>query len=968
MQPINHYNYNSKFESVEKQKKMSWKQMIVKFFALIIVLSWFWVIYYGALHGLAFLSDTHWKMDSPKGSPSDTAIHAAYNLFPHKVTENQFTSLIIISSETENVIQDENVRNFTYQLQDAAVDCGDNQKEKMIDACFIRGSESYFNLRNDLERKLMKYKFVAKNEKATLIYFFTNDHNMGNTYQYAMFDNLQNNYIDKFVAKHPNYKVEQTYEQLILRDGQTQVIGDFEHADIMTLPIACLVLFAVVGTPAILTLFTLSASALTGFLIMIPMADAPKDKRVNFPSFSPSIFVCMLLAMALDYALFLFVRYREALDEELWKKTNENVVDNLNDIETNNSNSNNDNNITTDMNMIAVYKVLSTSGKVVFLSAFILAASFFGLSFVNVPMVSSIGIGGAVVVLSTMVVNLTLVPSILLLVGQYLYCRNCCCNKKSKGNNNSRTEEIDNMKAFDYEALDTTAASKRNTKNNKCTCHYICTNHTKVLQGFYYRIGKFVEKRKFVVAFIIFGITAAFIPILLRINISTDQLLITPRNAPSLKAFLTMEKYELAKGLISPINVIVVPPTKQKDQTLLTYPCADDDVDFKIEADNHYIGDYIKSCSDALTLMPDFCKTKKKLEHVDVHKIAVHFCQKTCPEYCPSDRYRILEEEVFDKIALFKKELRKMYKESSPNNYKKGIAFFEDITSLSNGTTIHPSTAISILNKENSKLAETVLGNPTIDSLYVEKFKNLASYDRNAVYLKVYPNEYSFNEDAIQLMLNIRKLSNYTEFKDYKFYVASQPAQVYDLTTQVYQQCPPIVVGIIVVVVFVLSGLAFRSLILSFRLLITISVTIIWVGTFTILIFDAIGFGIYWLVPVCCVPIVTGLTLDYDTFLISRIYEFRIEGYSSRNAILKGLKVSGSSITYAGLIMATAFSALIFTPEYVLNEFGAVLVLSSLLDTVVVHGFLVPSLMFIGGDEWLWWPNKMPEVTKEDDN
>ena len=150
--------------------------------------------------------------------------------------------------------------------------------------------------------------------------------------------------------------------------------------------------------------------------------------------------------------------------------------------------------------------------------------------------------------------------------------------------------------------------------------------------------------------------------------------------------------------------------------------------------------------------------------------------------------------------------------------------------------------------------------------------------------------------------------------------------------------------------------------------MITISVTIIWVGTFTILIFDAIGFGIYWLVPVCCVPIVTGLTLDYDTFLISRIYEFRIEGYSSRNAILKGLKVSGSSITYAGLIMATAFSALIFTPEYVLNEFGAVLVLSSLLDTVVVRGFLVPSLMFIGGDEWLWWPNKMPEVTKEDDN
>ena len=67
-------------------------------------------------------------------------------------------------------------------------------------------------------------------------------------------------------------------------------------------------------------------------------------------------------------------------------------------------------------------------------------------------------------------------------------------------------------------------------------------------------------------------------------------------------------------------------------------------------------------------------------------------------------------------------------------------------------------------------------------SLYAINFYNEAEESLNR-YLKVYPNEYSFNEDAIQLMLNIRKLSNYTEFKDYKFYVASQPAQVYDLTT-----------------------------------------------------------------------------------------------------------------------------------------------------------------------------------------
>ena len=83
--------------------------------------------------------------------------------------------------------------------------------------------------------------------------------------------------------------------------------------------------------------------------------------------------------------------------------------------------------------MVAVYKVLKTSGKVVFLSATI-PASFFGLSFVDVPMVSSIGIGGAVVVLSTMVVNLTLVPSLLILIGPYLYSCHGCSSSGSSDN------------------------------------------------------------------------------------------------------------------------------------------------------------------------------------------------------------------------------------------------------------------------------------------------------------------------------------------------------------------------------------------------------------------------------------------------------------------------------------------------------------------------------------------------------
>ena len=100
---------------------------------------------------------------------------------------------------------------------------------------------------------------------------------------------------------------------------------------------------------------------------------------------------------------------------------------------------------------------------------------------------------------------------------------------------------------------------------------------------------------KFAVSFIIFAITA-FVPILLDIHISINQLLVTPRNATSLRAFLTMKKFEIPRGLTSPINIMV--GARLSDTNFRSMPCSDDDIDFKIEADNHYIGEYLQSCSD----------------------------------------------------------------------------------------------------------------------------------------------------------------------------------------------------------------------------------------------------------------------------------------------------------------------------------------------------------------------------------
>ena len=60
--------------------------------------------------------------------------------------------------------------------------------------------------------------------------------------------------------------------------------------------------------------------------------------------------------------------------------------------------------------------------------------------------------------------------------------------------------------------------------------------------------------------------------------------------------------------------------------------------------------------------------------------------------------------------------------------------------------------------------------------------------------------------------------------------------------------------------------------------------------------------------------------------------------------------------------MTIAFSSMLLSATTVLNQWGLMLVATSLIDTFVVRSVLVPSLMFLFVD-FNWWPGRMPEQT-----
>jgi uncharacterized membrane protein YdfJ with MMPL/SSD domain len=192
----------------------------------------------------------------------------------------------------------------------------------------------------------------------------------------------------------------------------------------------------------------------------------------------------------------------------------------------------------------------------------------------------------------------------------------------------------------------------------------------------------------------------------------------------------------------------------------------------------------------------------------------------------------------------------------------------------------------------------------------------------------------------------------------------------------------PLMIGITLLVVFVVVGSAFKSLMVPMRALVTISATLGWAYGLANLVYDdpglwvpgdtanhnlefIAGIGVInWFSPVMCFSILVGLGLDYDIFLLSRIYEYRKMGYSEAYSIAMGLDKTSGIISAAGIIMAIAFSGLLLSTEMLLNQCAFYLVFAVLVDTFVMEVLLVPCIMRLLG-KWNWWPCKMPEPTKD---
>ena len=204
-----------------------------------------------------------------------------------------------------------------------------------------------------------------------------------------------------------------------------------------------------------------------------------------------------------------------------------------------------------------------------------------------------------------------------------------------------------------------------------------------------------------------------------------------------------------------------------------------------------------------------------------------------------------------------------------------------------------------------------------------------------------------------------------TEGTNAAVYVSGLNAAFKDIADRIMQRLP-IFLLYVIGVTFLVLAMAFRSIVISLTAAITtILSAFVGFGVLTLVVQEGHLLGLTGLdrtgpietfVPPIAFAILFGLSMDYEVFLVSRIYEEWHKRRDNREAVTHGLAATGRTITAAAAIMVLVFGAFILGGERVIMLFGVGLATAVLLDALIVRSVLVPALMLLAGKANWWLP------------
>lgn len=334
---------------------------------------WLVVAAAAAVGATQFLSITSLSFSAPKGTASYSAEEYIKSVFPSILVVTDFVAILEVDPPRQ-ILDVPGIRNFSFALRDSL-----NSSGKLT--AFTSNATLWFG-----DNVSVGPGLVADGGSATIVQWtiaarVTSKESMD-------FDKEAQK---KFQDSVDRWLPELSFSGITSTPTLTNVgIEDSESSlakmDMIAMPIAFIVLWTVVrsGRLLLLTMACMGVALAVSFGVMYCVGLV-----IVVQTTTPSLMMSLLIAMSIDYSLFMLTRFREELE---LASAGQDVAAAV---------------------QSAVEKTMSSAGCMILLSGITLALAFLVLIFFPLDMFSSMGVGCSVSLVIALIVHLTLLPALL---------------------------------------------------------------------------------------------------------------------------------------------------------------------------------------------------------------------------------------------------------------------------------------------------------------------------------------------------------------------------------------------------------------------------------------------------------------------------------------------------------------------------------------------------------------------------
>ena len=237
------------------------------------------------------------------------------------------------------------------------------------------------------------------------------------------------------------------------------------------------------------------------------------------------------------------------------------------------------------------------------------------------------------------------------------------------------------------------------------------------------------------------------------------------------------------------------------------------------------------------------------------------------------------------------------------------------------------------------------------------------SEDGRTMVIEVIPDDTASSPHVRDLLARVRAQIDALNAQGVHVFVGGETAEGLD-SNQVITAGLPLVAGTMLVVIYLLLLVTFRSVLLPLKAIaMNVASVAATYGVLVVVFQRGAGAGLLGFetsghvtsfVPVLLLTLLFSLSTDYEVFLLSRIREEWLATGDDRVAVARGLALTAPLISGAAVLMLAVFAAFALASVLPVQELGLGMAVAVGLDATLVRLVLVPASMRLMG-RWNWW-------------